>query len=87
MNSARFGRSQFGLLHKGQTLGFSALSRGNHSCPHRHRQPGSITIPISGWAFVARFIAPSLSTNSIYQYSCQLLMVYTTGNQGDRLWA
>src|SRR5215211_9036237 len=42
-----FGLSQFGLLHLGHTLGFSRLSLGNHSCPQRHRQPGSITIPIS----------------------------------------
>ena len=39
------GRSQFGLLHLGQTRGRSA-SRGSHSCPHRHRQPTNGTIPI-----------------------------------------
>jgi len=40
------GRSQFALLHFGQTRGFSG-SRGNHSCPHRQRQPSSCTMPIS----------------------------------------
>ena len=51
-----FGRSQFALLHFGQTLGFS-FSRGSHSCPHRQRQPSSITIPISAF-----FIKPPVVT-------------------------
>jgi hypothetical protein len=47
-----FGRSQFGLLHLGQTRGFSLESRGNHSCPQRQRQPNNWTIPISGCFFI-----------------------------------
>ncbi len=37
------GLSQYGLLHFGQTLGYSSLFRGTHSCPHRsHLYPLSI---------------------------------------------
>lgn len=80
-----FGLSQLGLLHFGQTLGFSPFSRGNHSCPHRHRQPSSNTMPI--WVSSPVFIPfpRSAFTVGIYDCSCivNLLLVYTTG-RGDR---
>ena len=41
------GLSQYGLLHFGQTLGYSSLLRGIHVCLHRsHWYPCSITFAI-----------------------------------------
>ena len=39
------GLSQYGLLHFGQTLGYSFLFRGIHSCPHRsHLNPSTVIL-------------------------------------------
>jgi hypothetical protein len=82
-----FGLSQFGLLHFGQTLGFSSW-RGNHSWPQRHRQPSNITIPI--WCSSEAFIRPSRSTltKSIYGFSSCLTtclpLVYIVGRLDRR---
>ena len=47
------GLSHRGLLHFGQTAGLSPLVRGNHSWPHLHRHPSSLTIPMSSIIFFA----------------------------------
>jgi hypothetical protein len=43
------GVAQYGLLHLGQTLGWSSHScRATHSCPHlSHRHPGSVIFATS----------------------------------------
>src|SRR5437588_9068223 len=43
------GRSQYGDLQRGQTLGFRVLLRGTHWCPQRvHFQPGRVTWVMPG---------------------------------------
>jgi hypothetical protein len=83
-----FGLSQFGLLHFGQTLGVSPLSRDSHSWPHRHRQPHSHTIPISLLVDFLDFTIPvsnSKFTSSIYDCSSivKLQVVSTDCSNGD----
>lgn len=82
--SVLFGLSQLGVLHFGQTLGFSPFSRGSHSWPHLHRQPSNNTIPICVSSDPLISSSLRLFTVSIYNRSCavNLLLVYTT-SKGD----
>src|SRR5258708_23888374 len=68
----RFARSQFGVLHFGQTRGFSPFSRGSHSWPQRHRQPSSITMPILSGGSVCSCFTVALRGEK------NLLEIYTT---------
>jgi hypothetical protein len=68
-----FGLSQRGLLHFGHTVGRSLL-RGSHSWPQRHRQPSSLTMPMS---FVSLATVPHL----LY-----LLILDTTGIDKGPRW-
>jgi hypothetical protein len=49
------GLSQYGLLHFGQTRGFSSALRGTHSCPQRsQRKPDTVNL-----IFAIRRILPA----------------------------
>ena len=68
---ALLGLSQLGLLHFGQTLGFSPFSRGSHSWPQRHRQPSNNTIPI--WVSSDPIISSPLPVFTIGIYDCSCI--------------
>lgn len=71
------GLSHRGLLQRGHTVGRSPFSRGSHSCPHRQRQPSSLTMPISVSLFF--IVTPIEYLPIVYTIciDCQLLLVYT----------
>jgi hypothetical protein len=75
--STLFGRSQLGLLHFGQTRGFSS-ARGSHSCPHRQRQPVRVTTPIDCVPSFMTFLQEQTYQRSMHPSSArQGQIVYT----------
>jgi hypothetical protein len=84
----RFGLSQRGLLHFGQTdglstpSGFSLLPRGNQTCPHLHRHPVNCTIPIG---FSSGFFMGNLSVVILIIYQYYIPLPLTVNYRNDIL--
>ena len=74
-----FGLSQRGDLHFGHLDGRSPL-RGSHSWPQRHRQPSSLTIPISGCFPTSPYLSYLLILDTDGIDKCpylDILLIYT----------